>query len=199
MHSVGILADNGRLLTLFSGRKVRGFPADVGNCMVGMIQACPIHVLEEVKKITSELGYTGIAEFEYKIDSSTGHYRLIEINPRTWSWIGITRFIEGCDLVQNAYKHFLLRVDVVYRDSLNEKNHSIRFISLYEDLLNNIFIYDKNISFKIGFITWVKEFTKQKNVIQDFFEIKIAFIQTVRFVKSFIKLTVSKFLDSKMY
>ena len=40
--------------------------------------------------IVKDLNYSGIAEFEYKKDLSTGRYRLIEVNPRSWSWIGIT-------------------------------------------------------------------------------------------------------------
>ena len=43
-----------------------------------------------MSRVVEELRYKGLAEFEYKIDKSSGKYFLIEINPRSWSWIGIT-------------------------------------------------------------------------------------------------------------
>lgn len=90
MYTVGVYANRSHeVLGLFSGRKVRGFPPDVGDCTVGQVEAVPGDVKNLVKDMCKEVRYHGIAEFEFK-RSPTGEFRLIEINPRSWSWVGIT-------------------------------------------------------------------------------------------------------------
>jgi D-aspartate ligase len=96
MYSVGIYADrNSRVLGTFVGRKIRGYPAMYGNTKLGQNDCVPAAVLDEVNRIVRQLAYRGIAEFEYRRDPRTGHFRLIEINPRCWSWIGVTAFSQS--------------------------------------------------------------------------------------------------------
>lgn len=91
MYSIGVYADQrSHIAGLFVGRKIRGYPAQYGNTKLGQNDRVPDHVLAEVERIVRDLRYTGIAEFEYRRAPTTGEYRLIEINPRCWSWIGAT-------------------------------------------------------------------------------------------------------------
>jgi D-aspartate ligase len=91
MFTIGVYADRDYIVrALFSGRKVRGFPPDSGDCMVGRTEPVPEAVRQIVRDLCKEIRYHGLAEFEFKRDLKTGRYRLIEINPRTWSWVGIT-------------------------------------------------------------------------------------------------------------
>lgn len=39
-------------------------------------------------RIIAEIGYSGICEIEFLRDPEDGLYKLIEINPRTWLWVG---------------------------------------------------------------------------------------------------------------
>jgi D-aspartate ligase len=95
MYSIGIYADrSSEILGLFVGRKLRGYPAMYGNTKLGQNDWVPTAVVNEVRRIVRQLAYTGIAEFEYRRDPRTGDFRLIEINPRCWSWIGVTAFSE---------------------------------------------------------------------------------------------------------
>jgi len=91
MHTVGIYADREhRVLGRFEGRKLRGYPPTSGDCRVGQVERAPERLVELTHRLVAELGYSGIAEVEFKRDAETGEFRLIEVNPRSWSWIGIT-------------------------------------------------------------------------------------------------------------
>ncbi|HJS31986.1 MAG TPA: hypothetical protein VJ924_08330, partial [Alphaproteobacteria bacterium] len=68
----------------------RGYPAQYGNTKLGQNDCVPDHILAEIEKIVRDLRYRGIAEFEYRRVPSSGEFRLIEVNPRCWSWIGAT-------------------------------------------------------------------------------------------------------------
>lgn len=89
--SVGIYADRqSEIKGIFVGRRVRGFPAQFGDASLLESASVPESVLDEVRDIVRRLGYSGIAEFEFNQDAETGHFHLLEINPRSWGWIGIT-------------------------------------------------------------------------------------------------------------
>lgn len=91
MYTVGVYADRDhQILGRFEGRKVRGYPPDSGDCRVGQSERVPADLVATVDRLVEDLGYHGIAEVEFKRDAETGEFRLIEVNPRTWSWVGIT-------------------------------------------------------------------------------------------------------------
>lgn len=92
MITYGVYCENGEVLGSFEGRKVRGYPHDYGDCMVGKQEKVPDFIRNESHEILKAINYNGIAEVEYKIDSEKGTCHLIEINPRSWSWVGITQF-----------------------------------------------------------------------------------------------------------
>lgn len=96
MYTIGVYANRAHeVLGLFTGRKVRGFPPDVGDCVLGQSEVLPDELKALTRQMCRELGYQGIAEFEFKRDPETGKFWLIEINPRSWSWVGIT---PACDV-----------------------------------------------------------------------------------------------------
>ncbi len=106
MFTIGVYADkNSDVRAVFSGRKVRGFPVDIGDCFAGE-SLWVEELVEKSKKIIKLLRYTGIAEIEYKYNYLDEKYYLIEINPRTWSWVGITPEA-GVNLPLIAYKDLI--------------------------------------------------------------------------------------------
>jgi D-aspartate ligase len=108
MYTVGMYVDrNFEPRGVFTGHKVRGYPADIGDCIVGEVQAIPDELVELSMKLARDIELTGIMEFEYKCDSRTGEFRLIEVNPRSWSWIGITPTC-GVSLPLLAYRDLAL-------------------------------------------------------------------------------------------
>jgi predicted ATP-grasp superfamily ATP-dependent carboligase len=105
MYTVGVYVDSShQVRAMFTGRKVRGFPPVFGNCIVGEAHSVPQEVKQIVRRMCSDLRYEGIAEFEFKRDAQSGEFKLIEVNPRSWSWIGITPAC-GVSLAWIAYSH----------------------------------------------------------------------------------------------
>ena len=96
-----VVGGDGALLGHFTGRKLRQSPPLVGTGCV--VEASPVHdVLEPTLKLLRSLGYTGIAEVEYKLDRTTGVYHLIEINPRHWDQHELGRLV-GINVTWLAY------------------------------------------------------------------------------------------------
>lgn len=158
MYTVGIYADEqSEVLGLFTGHKVRGYPADSGDCIVGENYNLPDYVIENTYRIVKDLKYSGIAEFEYKKDITTGEYRLIEVNPRSWSWIGITPAC-GVSLPMIAYQDLTGEKVSVIKPNL--ENGSVKYIKILEDLRNCLFLY------KSSYPRWSKSFREWKNDIK---------------------------------
>lgn len=106
MYTIGVYADrNSDVRAVFSGRKIRGFLVDIGDCFAGE-SLWVEELVEKSKKIIKKIGYTGIAELEFKYNDLDNKYYLIEINPRTWSWVGITPEA-GVNLSLIAYKDLI--------------------------------------------------------------------------------------------
>lgn len=135
MYTIGIYANREfEVLGMFSGRKVRGFPPDIGDCMVGQIERVPKRLQDLVKKICREINYHGIAEFEFKRDAITDEFKLIEINPRSWSWVGITPAC-GVSLPWIAYADLSGIETVSYAES-HLSTGSVKWVRILEDLPN---------------------------------------------------------------
>lgn len=169
MYTVGIYADKQHeVLGLFTGRKVRGFPPDIGDCIVGQGEKMPDEITACVKEMVRDLGYSGIAEFEFKKDLSTGEFRLIEINPRSWSWIGITPAC-GVNLPWIAYADLTEVEPVSYTESTVE-NGEIVYLKLIDDLRNCLHSYRKTgyPEYHMGLRAWLKEMRGRKKVYAEF-------------------------------
>lgn len=139
MYTVGIYANEGTVKGVFTGRKVRGHPADIGDCKVGQIESVPDQLVDQAKSICDELEYTGIAEFEYKRDTVTGDFYLIEVNPRSWSWVGITPAC-GVNLPWMAYTD-LAGTGEQPCPSNPIEDGSITWVKATEDLFNCLLFY----------------------------------------------------------
>jgi D-aspartate ligase len=67
----------------FNTRKVLQSPERFGTGVIVQATDCP-ELLEPTARLLKTIGFTGIAEVEYKWNEATGQYELIEINPRPW-------------------------------------------------------------------------------------------------------------------
>lgn len=141
MYTIGVYSDaEHRLRGVFTGKKVRGYPADIGNCIVGESHSVPEALIETTQRIVDDLGLSGISEFEYKRNPQTGEFTLIEVNPRSWSWVGITPHV-GVSLPLLAYRD-LIGADVVtecLRQSADDG--SVRYAKILEDVINVCLLY----------------------------------------------------------
>ncbi len=145
MYTVGLYANqNCDVQAVFTGRKVRGYPADMGDCTVGELQAVPDELVELSVKVVRELELSGIMEFEFKRDTGTGRYRLIEVNPRSWSWIGITPTC-GVSLPLIAYQDLTLGPATPggYRQT-TKADASVRYYRVIPDFVNSMLWYRRS-------------------------------------------------------
>lgn len=135
MYTVGVYANEDHdVLGLFSGRKLRGYPPDVGDCVVGQAEDVPEEIKKLVREMCKHLSYRGIAEFEFKKDSSTGGYVLIEINPRSWSWVGITPQC-NVSLPLIAYNDMVGKKAKPYKES-TAKSGDVKYVKILDDFVN---------------------------------------------------------------
>lgn len=91
----------GRLRATFAGCKLRIYPAHAGSgCYV---EALDLPALEHATaQMLQRIGFTGLANVNYKRHAVTGEYALLEINPRISQW-GIFTTRAGVNLPWLAY------------------------------------------------------------------------------------------------
>lgn len=97
------VGENSRPLTYFTARKVVQSPDDFGTGCVIRSEEIP-ELFEPTLRLWQALGYQGMAEVEYKRDSRTGKFLLIEMNTRHWDQHGLGR-VSGINLSWTAYRH----------------------------------------------------------------------------------------------
>jgi len=98
----------------FSAQKILQIPEGFGTgCIVRLVNRPEL--FEPTERLLKAMGFTGIAEVEYKWDSTLGQFRLIEINPRPWDQHRLGQAC-GVDLLYLAYcEHAGLPIPTVQR------------------------------------------------------------------------------------
>jgi len=85
--SLAAFCDQGEIKTYWMGVKLREHPIQFGTATFTesvYVEDC----LNHSKKLLKALNYTGVCEVEFLQDPRDGQYKLIEINARTWLWVG---------------------------------------------------------------------------------------------------------------
>lgn len=85
----------------FNTQKLRQAPEEFGTgCVVQAVDRPEL--FPPTRRLLTEIGYTGIAEVEYKWDARDRAFKLIEINPRPWDQHTLGP-ASGVDLMYLAY------------------------------------------------------------------------------------------------
>jgi D-aspartate ligase len=89
--SFAALASEGRPIASLVARRTRQYPMDFGRAstFVETVDAPEVAALGTV--VIEAMGYTGLVEVEFKLDSDSGELKLLDINPRVWGWHTIGR------------------------------------------------------------------------------------------------------------
>lgn len=93
----------GEIKAYWMGEKLREHPIRFGTatCAKSMYaETCLTHSV----KLLRALEYTGVCEVEYLKDPMDNQYKLIEINARTWLWVGLARAC-GMDFAKMTYDY----------------------------------------------------------------------------------------------
>lgn len=86
--SVTVFAVEGTVCSHWMGVKLREHPVTFGTatCCRSVFDR---EMLDLSKQLIEKLGYTGVCEVEWLRDPRDGKPKLIEINARTWLWVGL--------------------------------------------------------------------------------------------------------------
>jgi D-aspartate ligase len=102
LYTVGsYLTRDGKPLGVFTGRKLRQTPREIGTARVAEARWLPA-LADDALRLLRGLGFHGISQVELKRDPRDGRFKLIEVNPRLWEWHGLAAAC-GVDLARIAY------------------------------------------------------------------------------------------------
>lgn len=94
---------DGEIRSFWAGWKLREHPWRFGTATYAESIGCG-ECLAPTALLLKNLNYTGVCEVEYIRDPGDGSFRLIEMNARTWLWVGLARAC-GVDYALMAYRH----------------------------------------------------------------------------------------------
>ena len=122
-------AVNGEIKTYWMGQKLREHPIKYGTATMSESVLIP-EVLEEAKPLVKTLNYTGICEIEFMRDVRDGFYKLIEINPRTWLWVGLAKEcgIDYAKIMYNYANHIEQQYSQSYQVGIKWRNAVTDFV-----------------------------------------------------------------------
>jgi predicted ATP-grasp superfamily ATP-dependent carboligase len=175
LYTVGAAMDSRGVATgLFTGRKLRQMPPRIGICRVGESLFEP-ELAEMAVRLLRAMRFRGIAQVEFKRDPRDGSYRLMEINPRSWSWIGLPVAV-GADLPFAAFCG-ALGMELPPADLPSKRR---LWISLTDDL-------DRSLQHRDG-LPWRHLFVPPRRFVEAYFaadDPKPALIHYARFADEF--------------
>jgi len=92
---------NGEIKAYWMGVKLREHPLRFGTATFAQsvyVEKC----YKQSVPLLKALNYTGVCEVEYLFDPRDSQYKLIEINARTWLWVGLAKAC-GVDFAKMIY------------------------------------------------------------------------------------------------
>ena len=95
--------DRGIVRTFWMGKKIREHPIEFGTATLAE-SVFVEEVIDPAKRLLKQLNYTGPCEVEFLFDQGDNKYKLIEINARTWLWVGLAKAC-GVNFAVIAYNY----------------------------------------------------------------------------------------------
>ena len=84
--SYAALCRDGKPIATLTARRTRQYPIDFGYSS-SFVETLEVPAIEAPsQRLLSGMRYTGLVEIEYKLDARNGRYKLLDINPRLWTW-----------------------------------------------------------------------------------------------------------------
>lgn len=84
--SYAALCCEGKPIASLTARRTRQYPIDFGYSSSFVETLDVPAIVAPSQRLLAAIGYTGIVEVEYKFDSRDGRFKLLDINPRLWTW-----------------------------------------------------------------------------------------------------------------
>ena len=89
----------GEIKTFWMGVKLREHPVQFGTATFAKSVMEPV-LLKLSEKLIKHFKYSGVCEIEFLKDPSDNQFKLIEINARTWLWVGLAK---ACGVDYGSY------------------------------------------------------------------------------------------------
>ncbi|WP_144576783.1 polysaccharide deacetylase family protein [Agrobacterium sp. DE0009] len=88
---------DGEPVAEFTARRARQYPVNFGYTSTRVEVIDNRQAVDAARKILRLARHSGLVEVEFKFDSRDGELKLLDVNPRPWSWFGLCR-AAGVDL-----------------------------------------------------------------------------------------------------
>ena len=199
MYSVCIVAISGRLLGLFYGRKLRGYPSKYGDYTFGKALYVNNKIKEFAKKFVKKTKFNGIAEIEIKRDQINKKKYIIEVNPRTWSW-NKAATMSGV----NMPLIYCQNLNLTKRKQIICNNKNLFFIKFFKDFEARIYSkknYYRFPDFQKNFISYLSFVLNKKKVIisEASDETVIQILKFTEFLNKVIKFFLNNLIGKILY
>jgi len=157
----------GTIKTYWIGQKLREHPLQFGTATFCTSILCE-ELIKPSAKLIKSLNFTGVCEIEYLKDPRDNVYKLIEINARTWLWVGLAKTC-GINYPLIIY-NFINGVRFTYPDSYKINIQWINYLTDIPYSMAAIFIGKLNLLSYIRSLKKVKvDALWYKNDIKPFF------------------------------
>jgi D-aspartate ligase len=84
--SYAALCNDGKPIASLTARRTRQYPIDFGYSS-SFVETLEVpEIVAPSRRLLAAMRYTGLVEIEYKFDAQNGRYKLLDINPRLWTW-----------------------------------------------------------------------------------------------------------------
>jgi len=84
--SYAALCRDGKPIVSLTARRTRQYPVDFGYSSSFVETLDVPEIVAPSRHLLAAIRYTGLVEVEYKLDARNGCYKLLDINPRLWTW-----------------------------------------------------------------------------------------------------------------
>lgn len=128
---------NGEIKTYWMGVKLREHPIQFGTATFAE-SVMVTELLDLSKKLIKHFGYSGVCEIEFLKDPSDNQFKLIEINARTWLWVGLAK---TCGVDYGLYIYNYLNGFI--NNYPNEFKIGVKWINSLTDIVYSLFAFKK--------------------------------------------------------
>jgi D-aspartate ligase len=94
--------DHGKPVASLVARRTRQYPVDFGFTSTFVETIEHPEVEAQAFRFLADLRFSGLVEVEFKFDARDGRIKLLDVNPRAWTWIGLGA-AAGVDFPAIAY------------------------------------------------------------------------------------------------
>lgn len=140
----------GEIKTFWMGVKLREHPVQFGTATFAKSVMEPV-LLKLSEKLIKHFKYSGVCEIEFLKDPSDNQFKLIEINARTWLWVGLAK---ACGVDYGSYIYNFL--NGIKNEYPQNYKIGIKWINLLTDTVYSL------LAIKGGLLTLKQYFKSMK-------------------------------------